>query len=117
MMPPFMQIKKDKVQHNHIIHAKNFNSAECACGKIIINKRRWEKLSMHDFGYRLRTIREARGLSQKDIALKIDPLTNEAQEKGFVPETSVYVIYGICKKMTVVQINGMLFDYGFETLN
>lgn len=27
------------------------------------------------------------------------------------------VIYGICKKMTVVQINGMLFDYGFETLN
>lgn len=26
------------------------------------------------------------------------------------------VIYGICKKMTVMQINGMLFDYGHGTL-
>ena len=26
------------------------------------------------------------------------------------------VLYGICKKMTVAQINELLYDYGFDTL-
>ena len=26
------------------------------------------------------------------------------------------VIYGICKKLSVIQINGLLYDYGLETL-
>lgn len=33
----------------------------------------------------------------EDIALKTDPLMIEVQKKGFIPETSVYVVYGICK--------------------
>lgn len=34
----------------------------------------------------------------EDIFLKSDPLKADAAEKGFMPETAVYVIYGICKK-------------------
>ena len=33
----------------------------------------------------------------EDIALKTDPLMSEAKKNGFTVESSVYVVYGICK--------------------
>ena len=33
----------------------------------------------------------------EDFVLKDDLLSQKAKEKGFTPETSVYVVYGVCK--------------------
>ena len=33
-----------------------------------------------------------------DVILKEDVSAKKAKEHGFIPETSIYVVYGICKK-------------------
>ena len=33
----------------------------------------------------------------EDLVLNEDVLSQKAKEKGFIPETSVYVVYGVCK--------------------
>ena len=32
-----------------------------------------------------------------DVVLKEDVIAQKAKENGFIPETSIYVVYGICK--------------------
>lgn len=42
----------------------------------------------------------------EDMPLKSDPLKKSAEEKGFTPETAIYVLYGVCKKCNKIQFGG-----------
>ncbi len=42
-----------------------------------------------------------------DLVLDEDVLSQKATEQGFTPETSIYVVYGVCKKC-----NQNLFNHG-----
>ena len=53
--------------------------------------------------------------------LNLDEVQNLLKASGYAQlyvknAFDMIVIYGICKKLTVVQINFLLFDYGLETL-
>ena len=41
----------------------------------------------------------------EDMVLKEDVLSEKAAECGFTPETSIYVVYGVCKKCNQKIIN------------
>lgn len=40
-----------------------------------------------------------------DLVLKDDVLSDKAKEIGFIPETSIYVVYGVCKNCNQKIIN------------
>ena len=47
--------------------------------------------------------RECGGI--EDLVLKEDVLSKKAADRGFTPETSIYVVYGVCKNCNQKIIN------------
>ena len=75
---------------------------------------------MHDFGYRLRTIREARGLSQKDIALKINrsiPAISGYESDKQIPPGEVLESLAIALNVTIDYLIGFESGEIFSTKN
>lgn len=55
------------------------------------------------------------------MSLNIEEVQTLLKSAGYTPlyvklPFDSIILYGICKKLTVVEINELLFDYGFETL-
>lgn len=55
------------------------------------------------------------------MSLKLDEVQSLLKCAGYAPlyvklPFDSVIIYGICKKLTVIEINRMLFDYNLETL-